>query len=204
MRLLQQVTMKNLKFLTGLGLTIFLTSVISTPAKAGLIPDIISKSLEKLKNDSSEELVKESSQELSQLLGHDVYDGKPQIEWNNYILGRVVGKVGKILFVKLPDGTHFNDVGEGYPGSDVLVEEVDGRYHIVGMAHSPWISTLKAKYGWRRVTATGNLNERTAAIWEELEANSRRTSITPPPRTSTPSYTPVQSPVINEPIRGLY
>jgi hypothetical protein len=196
---------KNVKIFTSLGLTMFLTSAVCSPAKANLIPDIISKSLEKLKNNSSEELVEETPKELSQLQGHDTYDGKPQIEWDGYMLGRVVGKAGNILFVKLSDGTYFNDVGEGYPGNDVLVEEVDGRYHIVGKAHAPWISTLKSKYGWRRVTVSTNLNERTAAIWEELEANSRRSStVSLPPRTSTPSYTPVESPMINEPIRGLY
>lgn len=178
----------------------FLSSIVVSPVKANLVPEIKSESLTQIDINSQDDL-------MSQLRGHDVYDAKPQIEWNGYMLGRVVGKAGKILFVKLPDGTYFNDVGEGYPGVDVLVEQVNGRYKIAGIAHSGWISILESKYGWRKIAdSSGSLNERTAAIWRELDSNSSssNSSISIPPRTSTPSYTPVQSPIMNEPIRGLY
>lgn len=181
----------------NLGLTLLASSWLASPVKANLIPETKSESLEELQFDFRESL-------LSQLLGHDVYKGDPQIEWNGYMLGRVVAKVGNILFVKLPDGSHFQDTGSARPGNDVLVEEVDGKYYVVQTAHSAWISHLEADYGWRRITAVENLNERTAAIWSELESASSAPVVTSPPTTSTPSYTPVEQPTMNEPVRGLY
>jgi hypothetical protein len=180
--------MKKLSFVASLGLTLLASSFLTNPVEATVV-------LEQ-KSESSKILI-------SQDLGHDEYDGLPQMEWGNYQLGRVVGIAGDIKFILLPDGNHFNAGGVGYPGGNVLVEEIDDRYYIVDESHAAWITVLEADYGWRRVTRIQPpLLERTASIWAQLEA-SGRTPVSPPPETSAPSFTPVEEPM-DEPVRGLY
>lgn len=189
--------MKKIKFFIGLGLTLLTSSLLTNPVKANIVPKTISNFAEKVNRNFQKNLI-------SQLRGHEVYNGASQMEWGDLLLGRVVGKSGNILFVKLSDGSHFNAVGEGYPGGNVLVEKTDKGYHITGMAHSSWISILESKYGWKKITAISSLNERTAALWQQLESSRTSSVVTSPVKTYTPNYTPVEQQTINEPVRGLY
>jgi len=147
---------------------------------------------------------------ISQLEGHDTYNGGKQIEWGDYTLGRVIGKSGGILFIRTEGGAVFHAEGGFCPGSDVLVHQGEnGRYHLVDKAHPQWISHLKADYGWKRIEASGTLNERTAAIWSSMEQSSSTTREIPPREiisTPAPTFTPqpeVQQ-QYNQPIRGLW
>ena len=190
-----------LKSLTTVGLGLFLGSVFGNPVKAQLVHSVESSSENQL------ELSQPDSILISQLFGHELYKGEPQIEWGNLMLGRVVGEAGSIMFVVLPDGTYFNDVGAGYPGYDVLVaQDENGRYYIVDAAHSEWISVLESEYGWRRITRlTPPLTERTAPIWSQL-GSSRSSTTQIQPRSSTPArpYTPPTQSQYDEPVRGLW
>lgn len=179
--------MKKISILASLGLTILASSAFINSAKADVVLD---------KNSESKDLI-------GQLGGHETYKNEAQMSWDQYMIGRVIGKAGNILFVKLPDGKSFQAGGDVPPGCDVLVQMVDGRYEVAGIAHSGWISRLQSDYGWKQVTAMGSLNERTAAIWSELQTSS--TTVSAPPRTTTaPSYTPVENPVMDSPVRGLW
>jgi hypothetical protein len=198
----------KLKALTGLGFVLFFFAGITESVKACSAHKThfsTSESLSSLNTD-----IKNQNFLISQLRGHETYDGGSQMEWGDYLLGRVVAKVGNILFIKLDNGDYFHATGDAYSGADVLVEEVNGRYQYVSMAHSSWISVLRSKYGWKQVTASASLNERTAAIWQEIEASSSRTAtIAPPPRTTTPvtttpAYNPVEYQPTSTPVRGLY
>lgn len=190
--------MKKISFLASLGLALLPISVSLSPAQASLTQKTVSENSQQMNINSQEILI-------SQARGHDIYNQQGQMAWDNYMVGRVIGKTGGILFVRLPDGTYFNDSASVPPGCDVLVELVDGEYRIVGMTHPGWISRLESDYGWKKVTTVTSLNERTASIWAELDSSTGTTVITPPARTSTPTYTaPVQQPVINQPVRGLW
>ncbi len=191
----------KLKALTGLGLTLFFFAGITESVKASLTPKTdlgFSKSI------SSD--IKDQDSLISQLRGHDIFSGDSQIEWDDYILGRVIARVGNILFIKLDNGSYFHAAGDAHSGADVLVQQVNGRYQYVSLAHSYWISVLRSKYGWKQISASASLNERTAAIWREIEASgSRSATIAPPPRTTTPAYIPAEyNQPTRTPVRGLY
>ena len=166
---------KKINLLAGLGLTFLLSSFLASPVQAGA-------PLER-KSESSEQInTHEQNHLISQVFGHDLYDGKPQIEWDGYMLGRVVRQTGEIIVVVLPDGTFFTSgIPEelratsdwlSYPTPyNVLVEELDdGVYEIYIISHPRWISTLESEYGWRRVDRLPPLSERTAPIWAQLES----------------------------------
>ncbi len=70
----------------------------------------------------SSELTENNSTKIlvSQLRGHNTYDGKPQIEWENYSLGRVVGKSGRKMSILTEDGVSFLADGDVRLGSDVF------------------------------------------------------------------------------------
>lgn len=187
------MNLKNFSFLTTFGIGLCLTAVNSVSA-------------ETLSNKTSSQ----SDLLISQLEGHDTWDGGQQIEWRDYSLGRVIGKSGDILFIKTEEGVVFHATGGFCPGSDVLVHKgEDGTFHLVDKAHSQWITRLKADYGWKRIQASsGNLNERTAAIWAEMEQSSKTTREIPPREITAPpatTYTPEpQVEQYNQPIRGLW
>lgn len=123
---------------------------------------------------------------ISQLRGHNTYAGDAQIEWGDYRLGRVVGKTGGIIFIKVEDGVSFTAAGSVSPGSDVLVlKGNDGRYSFVQGSEAEWISVLMRKHGYKKIDGSlVSLNERTASIWREIES-SRRTVTEIPPRQTT-------------------
>ncbi|BAQ63022.1 hypothetical protein GM3708_3428 [Geminocystis sp. NIES-3708] len=187
---------KNLSSLTIIGLGLCLGASSIKPAQAF-----------QLEAQSKESTFNSQSLLLSQLRGHDTYMGDPQIEWGDNVLGRVIARSGDIVFIRVEDGGVFHASGTFTPGSDVLVgKNADGGYYLVDSSHSEWISILQSKYGYKRLGETSaSLNERTAAIWAELNS-SRSTTTAIPPRVQTEStYTPQpQVEQYNQPIRGLW
>jgi len=196
----------NLKIFSSvstLGLGLLLSLVSLSPTKAEIQQNTSNKS----KNNSSQLII-------TQLLGHQTYMGEPQIEWGDYLLGRVVGKSGGIMFIGLEDGTSFTAVGSVPPGSDVLVlKNADGSYSFVQGAKSEWISILESKYGYKRLDGSYvALNERTAALWKALETSSSSSIADLPPRQSTMVETQtmmeetevMEYQETSQPIRGLW
>jgi hypothetical protein len=188
-----------LKSLTTIGLGLFLGSVFTNSVQAE-----ISNSLE-----TTAEFQPSVLQPLllSQLQGHDVYMGEPQIEWDNLMLGHVAGKVGNIGSIVLPDGTSFRSNVTVHPGDDVLVEQDDnGNYSVVQPAHSRWISILESEYGWKRLdmSAYQPLSERTAALWAQLDSRPMTTTEVTPRATTPSTYTPPPVESEPEPVRGLW
>lgn len=190
------MNLKNIQYLSVIGAGLFLSAGVTSVEASSIKKD-------KTSNSDTKTLI-------SQLEGHDTYNGGEQIEWGDYTLGRVIGKSGSILFIRTESGAVFHADGGFCPGSDVLVHQAEnGRYHLVDKAHPQWISRLKADYGWKQVASSGSLNERTAAIWASMGQSSTTTreiparEITPAPATT---YTPVPEvqQEYNQPIRGLW
>jgi hypothetical protein len=188
---------KNLPSLTAVGLGLFLSTTSIKTAQAFQL------------NTQNNESTLGASSLISQLRGHDGFSGEPQIEWGDNMLGQVVGRSGDIMFIRVEDGGNFHASGNVSPGSDVLVgKNADGGYYLVNSAHSEWISILESKYGYKRAEGTTTaLNERTAAIWAELNTPSTTTTEIPPRAETAPatSYTPQpQVEQYEQPIRGLW
>lgn len=187
---------KNAKLLTGMLLLLSLSIVSAGSAQA----NIAKEQLQHHQPEHQENTEKDGLL-LSQLAGHDVYDGEEQMSASEYKVGRVVGKSGNILFIVLDDGTYFRAVGSADPGDDVLVMESEGTYSVVEASHPDWISRLTIK----EVAALGPLSSRTASIWQELEASSSRSAMTVPPREPAPTYTtPSTTYQEGPPVRALW
>ncbi|MCU0532374.1 MAG: hypothetical protein MUD14_00480 [Hydrococcus sp. Prado102] len=138
---------KKLKVFVGSLLSVSLFTVSAVPVLA------------QLKSDRQQNVTTNGTNSLlSQLRGHDTYQGEPQLEFSDYQLGTVVGQFGNILSVKLEDGTIFNSrIPKPYfyrrtnnTGANVLVIEEDGNYKIVDFAHPRWIRKLEQDYELRR------------------------------------------------------
>lgn len=190
----------NLKMFSSLGLGVLLSLISLSTVKAETKEATTA-------SENSPELM------ISQLRGHNTYMGESQIEWGNYSLGRVVGKSGGIIFILLEDGTSFTAAGDVRPGSNVLVVKNDyGRYSLVQASEAEWISILKSKYGYKRLDGSYTaLNQRTAALWKEIEASSSRTIEVPARQTTTvQTETNIQQREViqyqetSQPIRGLW
>ena len=153
------------------------------------------------------ETVEKQNQDIliSQLRGHDTYSGGSQINWQNYTLGRVIAKSGGWMSIKVEDGSVFQAEGFVRPGSNVLVSKNEaGEYYLVSASEAEWISILAEEYGWKRYSGEqASLNSRTAAIWQEIEASSQRTTTVIPQREVVQTETK-QVETYNEPVRGLW
>jgi hypothetical protein len=152
---------------------------------------------------------------LSQLPGHDVYiTGTEQMLFDGLAIGRVRGKVGSIIQVELlPYGGfpgyieasdsrriyHWDGVGVGEPGDDVLLRPVfddSGSYvttEFYGTAHPTWLTRL-------------DLKEVQDVTISEINFQSSEPVALPPVTRSAPA--PVApAPVMNTapmPVRGLW
>jgi hypothetical protein len=87
---------------------------------------------------------------IGQLRGHETYDAGEQLQWDGYVIGRVVSKSGNIMTIKVEDDvdgvTVFHAQGSVSPGSDVLVgKDENGYYYFERAAHPEWISHLELK-----------------------------------------------------------
>ena len=137
---------------------------------------------------------------ISQLRGHDTYDGSGQIDWKNYSLGRVISSSGSIKWIRVEDGTVFHTNSSSRAGSDVLVgKDENGEYYVVSAAESEWITRLESDYGWERsYYPETTISERTASIWAEIESESNITV------TQTLGTQEVQRQEITPAVRGLW
>ncbi|BFM38816.1 hypothetical protein [Synechocystis sp. LKSZ1] len=137
---------------------------------------------------------------LSQLPGHDVYKKEDQMQFSDYGIGRVRGKVGNIVmvellkygafpgYISLDNGqriTHVDVEAAAEPGDDVLI---DLKTLSVMQAHPVWLTRLKLK----EVAAV----ERSAINFE----SSAPVSL-PPVQPSAPV---APAPVAPTPVRGLW
>ena len=117
------------------------------------------------------ELTDHTSDEIliSQLRGHNTYDGRPQIRWDDddYSVGTVVGGSGGLLSIVVEDGTLLQAEGDIRLGSNVLVApDENGDYFLVKASESEWILPLEQDYGVKRnKDYPAPLAERTAPIW---------------------------------------
>lgn len=155
---------------------------------------------------------------ISQLPGHEVYKKENQLIWQNYVLGRVRGKVGNILmieFLKYGPLPGYIDLGNGYKmthlhiegaaeaGDDVIVRPrfsngkyvgwdlIDAKYiqTFVAQAHPYWVSRLKLK----EIPVV----EKSAINFE----SSAPVSLPPVQPSAAPVYQPAPTPA---PIRGMW
>jgi hypothetical protein len=153
---------------------------------------------------------------ISQLRGHNTYMGEPQMDPARYVLGRVRGTVGGILFVEFMkvytvdgkelmsteavDGYTRRIVGDAKGGDDVIFEVVDDKLVFVGLAHPYWISRLKLK-------SETAVDTNTSQLLQELNQSPRAwglPTLAPESRTYTEA-TPVPEPApAAAPIRGLW
>ena len=183
--------MKSLRPLIIVGLGLCLAGINANPAHS---------------SETGEQ--KEDSVLISQLRGHNSYAGEPQMSWENYVLGRVVGKSGSWMSIKTEDGAVFQAEGSVSPGSNVLVDKDEtGAYYLVSASEAEWIEILEADYGWKRNAVTqASLNERTAAIWAEIEAgSSRQTTVIPAQQASESQFIERETQVFeSQPVRGLW
>lgn len=143
---------------------------------------------------------------LSQLPGHDVFRGDPQMNAADFYIGRVRGIAGSILFIELLepvtiDGrevTHlhtaatgwgkFQNIGAPRPGDDVALKWEDGQWMIIDRYNPYWVTRLSL----REVSEV----QRSAINWGETR------------QVGLPNLQPSQ-PVVQEvapppPVRGLW
>lgn len=187
------MNMKNFSpLIAAISLGLCLSTVTINPAQSSEVTD----------NNGNDILI-------SQLRGHDSFDGNSQRLWQKYSMGRVVGKSGDKIFIDVEDGGSFQ--ADGYvrpytyirPGSDVIVgTDSNGEYYLVSATKSEWISRLETDYGLdRNEIAITPLNERTAPIWAALEAPDTMT-VTQILGTETTPNIPERQ--YTSPVRGLW
>ena len=165
---------KNLNLLTSLLLLSLFSTISINAAKAN------NEETKELR-DSSDLSAEQEPYILSQSLGHKEYLGEPQMSWNDYQTGTIVGKHGSTLSVVTEDGTlihHRNElpgeIGElavGRVGESVLIVEEDGKKVVLEEAHPAWVGTLQQDYGFSKENdyrSNPPLEARTAPLWQSL------------------------------------
>ena len=156
---------KNLNILTSL-LLLSLFSTISTNA-------VKANTLETKELPSSSEFSAEPENYLlSQSLGHQEYLGEPQMSWNDYQTGTIVGKNGSSISVITEDGTLIHGEWEiGSVGDTVLIVDEDGITEVIDSAYPAWVGTLEQDYEFsidNDARLDPPLQERTAPLWRQL------------------------------------
>jgi hypothetical protein len=199
----------NLKHLEVLGATLLLSSLsvaIAYPLKANTANEI--------DRNSSLEIKERQGLYLSQALGHKDYPGATEKQWSDFQVGTIVSIVGDIAFVSLEDGTQFRQMGfdsrgRVRPGSQVLVEEKDGEYQVVDVAHPYWIGKLEAEQGYD-ISADSQqepLQARTEAIRQSSKQTTTTEDITvetQTPAAQTPSGMGGEAPPPVEPVPAMW
>ena len=156
---------KNLNILTSL-LLLSLFSTISTNA-------VKANTLETKELPSSSEFSAEPENYLlSQSLGHQEYLGEPQMSWDDYQTGTIVGKNGSNISVITEDGSLIHGEWEiGSVGDTVLIVDEDGRAEVIDSAYPAWVGTLEQDYEFsidNDARLDPPLQERTAPLWRQL------------------------------------
>ena len=105
---------------------------------------------------------------IAQSLGHEEWDGKPQMSWNDYQTGRVVGKNGSNLSVIADDGTLIHGDWEAAEiGDTVLIVEEDGKKEVL----EAWVEVLEQESAFTKENDQRSdppLEVRTAPLWRQL------------------------------------
>jgi hypothetical protein len=148
---------------------------------------------------------------ISQLEGHDTFDKSPQLNPDDYVVGRVKAVVGPILFINLLEPVTLGDKtffdihleGSAASGDDVIFRKDGDRLIFVGTAHPAWISRLKLK-------DASDYQTNRSQIWKELDdtkevglpplAPEQRTFVSEP----EPAPAPAPKPQPVAPVRGLW
>ena len=155
---------KNIKILSNLLLLLVFCSISTNAAKAN--------SIEERELQPSSELSAEKEQYLiSQSLGHQEYKGEPQMSWNDYQTGTIVGVNGSVVSVLADDGTLLHAGLVGSVGDTVLIVEEDGKRVVLESAHPAWVGTLEQDYSFSKENDSRSdppLQERTAPLWRAL------------------------------------
>ena len=109
---------------------------------------------------------------IAQSLGHEEWAGKPQMSWNDYQTGRVVGKNGSNLSVIADDGTLIHGDWEAAEiGDTVLIVEEDGKKEVLEAAHPAWVEVLEQESAFTKENDQRSdppLEVRTAPLWRQL------------------------------------
>lgn len=198
----------NLKSLGVLGATLILSSgslAIAFPLKANTASE--------LAQNSSLEIKERQGLYLSQARGHTDYPGATEKQWSDFQVGTIRSIVGDIAFVSLEDGTQFRQMGfdsrgRVRPGSQVLVQQQDGKYQIVDVAHPYWIGKLEAEgYDIAADSPQEPLQARTEAIRQSFEQTTTTEEITvetQAPAAQTPSGIGGEAPPPAEPVPAMW
>jgi hypothetical protein len=181
--------------LTGMLLLASCSAVSIAPA--------IAETTQILDNHSSSEML------VSQLLGHDTYEGSSgeQMNMADYKLGTVRGRAGTLLSIEVKDGDSIILEGAANPGDDVILTEEDGDYELVGQAHPYWITMLEEDYKYKMSAETKGtaLSERTASLWARLKENEGGTVALPEQESSMGrQYSETVPEPQAEPVRGMW
>ena len=165
---------KNLNIITSLLLLSLFSTIATTAVKANTLE---TKELPS----SSEFSAEPENYILSQSLGHDEYKGEPQLSWNDYQRGTIVGKNGSHISVITEDGTLIHqrnelpgEIGElavGQVGETVLIVEEDGKKVVLEEAHPAWVEILQQDYEFsidNDARLDPPLQARTAPLWRQL------------------------------------
>jgi hypothetical protein len=206
---------KSAKTITGILVALAAYGVTALPAQAAPIQpkqDILIGQLAAKANpiQPKQEVL------ISQLAGHEVYKKENQLMWQDYVLGRVRGKVGNILmieflkygplpgYIDLGDGnkmTHYHMEGAAEPGDDVILrpEFVNGKFASMGMIDSRYIQTFvtPAHPYW-----VSRLNIKAVPVVEKSAINfesSAPVSLPPVQPSAAPVFQPAPAPV-----RGMW
>ncbi len=163
------MSIKNLNTLSSMLLLLLVSTVSANTVNAN--------TLEAKEQPQSPEYVGEPENYLlSQALGHDEYDGGPQMNWSNYQIGKINAYSGEIISVTgWKNPTSFNTEAPfgafASSGSYVLIVPMEGENVVVDLAHPYWIGTLIEDYGFRIENdrrSDPTLQERTAPLWRQL------------------------------------
>lgn len=144
---------------------------------------------------------------LVQLPGHDVYMDKPQMNADDFFIGRVRARAGDILFISLFEPATINgrtitrlhatatgwgkyqNIGYPKPGDDVALKWEDGGWVIIDRYNPYWVSRLDLR-DVREV-------QRSAIDWGETR------EVGLPPLQPSPSVVREVEPM-PEPVRGMW
>ena len=153
---------KNIKTLSNLLLFLVLCSISTNAAKANTIEN---KELQSTSESIAEPYL------ISQSLGHNEYDGRPQMSWDDYQRGTIVGVNGSVASIIADDGTLLHAGGVGSIGDTVLIGQEDGKTVVLQASEPAWVGTLQQDYEFsieKDRRSDPPLEARTAPLWQAL------------------------------------
>lgn len=155
---------KNIKTLGNLLLLLVFCAISTNAAKANTLEN-------KEQQSASQSPIEQEQYLISQSLGHDEYAGDPQLRWDDYQTGTIVGLNGSVASVVADDGTLLHGSGVGSVGDTVLIVEENGKKMVLEASHPAWVGTLEEDYSYNRANdyrSDPPLEARTAPLWRAL------------------------------------